>query len=200
MKTHRPVERDFVTVYYKDIKRIFLSRFGASCRVVGLDSEEVLQEIYIGFVRKQRSDKSKFILGKSSVSHYIFVVCRSLFLNYLKKIRRQREFEQIGVRNDDGVLVDAATIADCLEAPPIERINQDTIDSAILAVAERVGDPRIAFEIKANMEKYRSIMMYILIGRVDPAMQTLLNETKRVFKLAVENDEIVKDDYTITFL
>ncbi len=102
-----------------EVAKLLFKGFGSWIRTSGYDPEEVLQEVYVGLLVRNRMT-CPWDKRKSSFGHYVHMVCNSIMSNYHRKRKRIRECEQIGTFSFDenGVwtLQDAARTN--IPAPP----------------------------------------------------------------------------------
>lgn len=100
-------------LYLEDVRRILFSQMGSDIRKAELDEDDVLQEVYIGILRKQGMPRSRWDpkRGRSERS-YLFMVTCSVGRQVIAKARRRARNEQVGMRLRDDHLVADGTYTD----------------------------------------------------------------------------------------
>tara|TARA_Y100000310_G_C20697679_1_gene826881 strand:+ start:829 stop:1830 length:1002 start_codon:yes stop_codon:yes gene_type:complete len=102
-----------------EVAKLLFKGFGSWIRTSGYDPEEVLQEVYVGLLVRNKMT-CPWDARKSSFGHYVHMVCNSIMSNYHRKRKRIRECEQTGTysfdENGDWTLQDVASSN--LPAPP----------------------------------------------------------------------------------
>lgn len=83
-----------------EVAKLLFKGFGSWIRSSGYDPEEVLQEVYVGLLVRNRMT-CPWDKRKSSFGHYVHMVCNSIMSNYHRKRKRIRECEQIGTFSFD---------------------------------------------------------------------------------------------------
>ncbi len=84
-----------------EVRRILYSCFGKKIVAQGFDPEEVLQEVYLK-IAKANIGANPYNSVKSGFSHYVYMACNSLLLNYRKKEVRRSTKIVTGIRGVDG--------------------------------------------------------------------------------------------------
>lgn len=85
--------------YWKDVRKIFYKGFSRKVLRAGYNPEEVLQEIYIGILKRNQG-KCPWDPEKSSLGHYVWMVCQCIIANYFRKGSKSQN-EVIGVMSYD---------------------------------------------------------------------------------------------------
>lgn len=89
--------------YSLDVRRIFLKAWGYKLNRAGIDVEDALQDVYKGILIRN-AGRCPFDPAKSSLGHYVWMVCNCVCLNILRQSSRA-QFVEIDV--DTGAGVDA---------------------------------------------------------------------------------------------
>ena len=74
-------------LYHDDVRRVFYRYFAARVGGMGLDPEDVLQDVYRSLIARNRGEHP-YDPRRSSTSHYIYLVCGSVWSH--AKVRQQR--------------------------------------------------------------------------------------------------------------
>lgn len=82
-----------------DIKNLFYKRQGQRLMKTGVDTEEVLQEVYKGLLIRNEGS-CPFDPDKSAMSTYVVMVVDCITLNYMNKFNRTNERFVPGVEDD----------------------------------------------------------------------------------------------------
>jgi len=88
-----------------EVRKLFYAGFARSVLKRGYDPEDVLQEVYKGLLVRNRG-KCPWDPAKSSFGHYVHMVCRGVFSNYIRRYKRIEMAEVYGTRTPDGEVVD----------------------------------------------------------------------------------------------
>lgn len=95
-----------------EVASLLFAGFGHWINSAGYDPEDVLQQVYLGLVTRNRG-KCPWDASKSSFGHYVHMVCQGVLSNFHRKQKRIREMEQTGIMSytkDEGyVLTDVAS-------------------------------------------------------------------------------------------
>lgn len=83
----------------EDIKNLFYKRQGQKLMKTGVDTEEVLQEVYKGILIRNRGS-CPFDPEKSAMSTYIVMVVDCITMNYMNKFNRTSDRFVTGVEDD----------------------------------------------------------------------------------------------------
>jgi len=83
----------------EDIKKLFYKRQGTKLMKTGVDTEEVLQEVYKGILIRNRGT-CPFDSEKSAMSTYIVMVVDCITMNYMNKFNRISDRFVTGVEDD----------------------------------------------------------------------------------------------------
>lgn len=83
----------------EDIKNLFYKRQGQKLTKTGVDTEEVLQEVYKGLLIRNRGS-CPFDPEKSAMSTYIVMVVDCITMNYMNKFNRTSDRFLVGVEDD----------------------------------------------------------------------------------------------------
>lgn len=78
-----------------EVAKLLFSGFGQWIHTAGYDPEEVLQEVYVGILVRNKGT-CPWDGRKSSFGHYVHMVCNGVLSNYHRKTRRVRDSEQPG--------------------------------------------------------------------------------------------------------
>lgn len=119
-----------------EVRKLLMAGFGGTIQKNGWDVEDVLQEVYLGIVTRNRG-QCPWDPKKSSFGHYVYMICRCVVANYGRKQGRIRR-EQVGLLDADGIEVDAGDLAvdvslsDTLESNDYLLKNLDGIDYEVL--------------------------------------------------------------------
>ncbi len=82
-----------------DIKNLFYKRQGQKLMKTGVNTEEVLQEVYKGLLIRNRGS-CPFDPEKSAMSTYIVMVVDCITMNYMNKFNRISDRFVVGVEDD----------------------------------------------------------------------------------------------------
>tara|TARA_B100001989_G_C24417447_1_gene402255 strand:- start:52 stop:657 length:606 start_codon:yes stop_codon:yes gene_type:complete len=82
-----------------DIKNLFYKRQGQKLMKTGVNTEEVLQEVYKGLLIRNRGS-CPFDPEKSAMSTYIVMVVDCITMNYMNKFNRISDRFLVGVEDD----------------------------------------------------------------------------------------------------
>lgn len=85
-----------LTVYSKDVAKLFYAGFRREVIQEGWEPEDVLQEVYKGIITRNRS-KSAYDPAKSTLGSYVHMVCRCIVSNYRRSMRRKTNRETPGI-------------------------------------------------------------------------------------------------------
>jgi RNA polymerase sigma factor (sigma-70 family) len=99
---------------YQDIKSIFYRHFAPICFKNKVDSEDVLQEVFLGLEIRNKGT-CPFDPAKSSMSTYIVLVARGVVFNYLKKTKNSRENEKTSKEEDSKMFDYIPTEEKCID-------------------------------------------------------------------------------------
>ena len=83
----------------EDIKNLFYKRQGQKLMKTGVNTEEVLQEVYKGLLIRNRGS-CPFDSEKSAMSTYIVMVIDCITMNYMNKFNRISDRFVTGVEDD----------------------------------------------------------------------------------------------------
>lgn len=83
----------------EDIKKLFYKRQGMKLMKTGVDTDEVLQEVYKGILIRNKG-KCPFDAEKSAMSTYIVMVVDCITMNYMNKFNRVNDRFVVGVEDD----------------------------------------------------------------------------------------------------
>ena len=83
----------------EDIKKLFYKRQGTKLMKTGVDTEEVLQEVYKGILIRNNGS-CPFDAEKSAMSTYIVMVVDCITMNYMNKFNRISDRFVTGVEDD----------------------------------------------------------------------------------------------------
>ena len=147
----------------KDITKLLYKACGNAIRKYNYDFDDVFQEVCVGILIRNNG-AGAYDPSRSSFSHYIMLVCNSVFRNYHMKESKKRSRETIGLRNELGEFVDASEMA--VEEPDEfpELSEESDLDKYLDLIAEKINDQRIAWEIKTNKSKYKKILTGVIAG------------------------------------
>lgn len=125
-----------------DIRRLVLHGFGAKIAATGLDVEDVIQEVVRAVLRRNEGD-GRFDSGRSSFSHYIYVVTRSVLSHMSKQSRRwQQEVSSSAghpqAEEDSPTLLDKAASVNLVDAESLLLL-RDAVTVAKLQLGDRLG-------------------------------------------------------------
>jgi len=81
---------------HHEVAKLLFAGFGTRIFGMGLDPEDVLQEVFKGILIRNRG-RGAFDPRKASFGHYVHMVCGCVLSNYQRTINRIRRHEQIGV-------------------------------------------------------------------------------------------------------
>lgn len=130
-----------------DIAKILFSKFGSEIYANGYDPEEVLQEVYTGIIIRNKGT-CPFNPVKSSLGHYIYIICSCILNNYHRKQNRTKAHEKLGISLSHDEDTDAADSVQCVEKevlwdprPEIERL---------------LGKDKFTIEVLTNLHEGRS--------------------------------------------
>ena len=135
----------------KEIAKLLFKQFGRVIRVAGWDEDDVLQEVYMGLLARNRPGmKSMWNPHKASFGTYVVLVCRSILSNYRRKMERVGRIK-VGVKgfvNGDCCDIDVAASPNQVSAMwqgPVDLPDTETTPDAttrLLAFFEaRIIDP-----------------------------------------------------------
>jgi len=136
--------------HHVDVTKMFYAFFGRRCRAAGYDVEDVLQEVYKGILARNVG-KCPFDARKSSLGHYIHMVCSGVTANYHRQQSRRAGRESVGVMDYDdddtwsNVDVASADIDDGSVGIEDRLVLRDEIDERLEAVWEHAEDEREGF-------------------------------------------------------
>jgi hypothetical protein len=82
-----------------DIRKLFYKRQGYRLKPLGVDLEEVLQEVYKGILIRNKG-KCPFDPSKSALSTYVVMVIDCICMNYSNKTRKTNQRFVYGVEED----------------------------------------------------------------------------------------------------
>lgn len=132
VRAQRPVRPESVTepqlgidleVRGHEVRKILFAGFGSRIARMGIDPEDVLQDVFRGLLARNRG-RCPFDARKSSFGHYVHLVSECILNNMHRKHTRQRQHEQIGIRltrskdaGDFGGTTDAALEAENRASP-----------------------------------------------------------------------------------
>lgn len=99
-----------------EVRKILMSKFGFWISTYGYDPEDVLQEVNLGLLNRN-TGKGVFDPRRSSFSHYVYMVCRSVLSNYHRKERKRAGNESSGLwaytEDGDRCLTDVGSHVKC---------------------------------------------------------------------------------------
>jgi len=79
-----------------EVKKLLFAGFGSRINRHGYDPKDVLQEVYMGLLARNRGT-CIFDPSVSSFGHYVHMVCGCILANYHRKKSRRAEHEQVGM-------------------------------------------------------------------------------------------------------
>jgi DNA-directed RNA polymerase specialized sigma24 family protein len=79
-----------------EVAKLLFKGFGGWIYSSGYDPKEVLQEVFLGLLVRNRG-KCPWDAEKSSFGHYVHMVCNGVLSNFHRKKKRIRQCEQTGV-------------------------------------------------------------------------------------------------------
>ena len=88
-----------VSLHKEDIKKLFFKRQGYKISKLGIDSEEVLSEVYKGILIRNKG-KCPFDPEKAAMSTYIVMVIDCICMNYYNKYNKTKERFVFGKEDD----------------------------------------------------------------------------------------------------
>ena len=130
-----------------DIKNLFYKRQGQSLLKKGVNTEELLQEIYKGILIRNRGT-CPFDPDKSAMSTYIVMVVDCITMNYMNKYNRTHERETTGYEDDV-----ASSYSASYEADPADDIFLEEVRSSFSGVLLKVYDALMSGLKKAHISK-----------------------------------------------
>jgi len=89
-----------------EVKKLFYSGFKDKVVALGYNPEDVLQEVYLGILQRNRT-KGCFDPSRSAFSSYVFMVCGCVISNYNRKHKKFFS-ETIGTFDANGEIVDVS--------------------------------------------------------------------------------------------
>lgn len=113
---------------WDEVRKLFFSGFGRMVIALGYDPEDLLQEIYKKLVISNQGEHP-YDPRKSSFGHYVYMACRSAFLNYHKKEERRKH-----VRSGVAVFEDNKRVV-------VDVGDADGSSHRVVATGELVIDP-----------------------------------------------------------
>jgi len=78
-----------------EVAKLLFAGFGRWIHTAGYDPEEVLQEVYVGILVRNKG-KCPWDARKGSFGHYVHRVCNGIMSNWHRKQKRIRDHEQAG--------------------------------------------------------------------------------------------------------
>ena len=112
---------------FGEVRKLLLAGYGDRLARSGWDVEDVLQDVYLGLLTRNRGT-CPWDPEKSSFGHYVHMVCGCIVSNYGRKVNRVRDREHIGMTDMDGLEVDAAEFAESPEMVSVETEIRDYLD------------------------------------------------------------------------
>lgn len=110
-----------VLKHQEDIKNLFYKRQGQKLLKSGVDTEEILQEVYKGLLIRNKG-KCPFDPEKSAMSTYIVMVIDCITMNYMNKHNRTSERFLPGVEDDVAVSYNASYEEDPSDAMFLQEV------------------------------------------------------------------------------
>jgi RNA polymerase sigma factor (sigma-70 family) len=143
----------------KDIERLLYKACGGAIKKYGYEFDDLLQEVFIGILKRNKG-QGAYDPSRSAFSHYIILVCNSIFRNYHAKEMKRRGREILGARNKNGDIVDVKEIAVDITVNE----NDFTPEKYLEFLSEKIDDPRTRWEIRTNKKEYKTILSGIVAG------------------------------------
>lgn len=103
------------------IDRIYWARWAAQVRAGGLDADDVLQQIYMGFVTRNQG-KRPWDPEISSLSNYAYIVMQSVVRNALDSHRRAERRGWVCGRGGDVATWEVAGLNSWRAMDPVEMV------------------------------------------------------------------------------
>ena len=85
-----------------EVRKIFYAKFAPSLPRADLDPEEVLAEVYLGIVVRNKGACPYDPNGGSSFGHYVYMVTNCVVRNCVRKVRRRNDHEVHIPDGEDG--------------------------------------------------------------------------------------------------
>ena len=131
----------------EDIKKLFYKRQGVNLMKTGVDTEEVLQEVYKGLLIRNRGS-CPYDPDKSALSTYIVMVVDCITMNFMNK------FNRVGDRFVPGVEEDVACSYNAsYEEDPSDAIFAEEIRASFSGALLKVYDALINGLKKAHISR-----------------------------------------------
>ena len=131
----------------EDIKKLFYKRQGTKLMKTGVDTEEVLQEVYKGILIRNNGS-CPFDAEKSAMSTYIVMVVDCITMNYMNKFNRISDRFVTGVEDDVACSYNAS-----YEEDPSDAIFAEEIRASFSGVLLKVYDALINGLKKAHISR-----------------------------------------------
>lgn len=137
---------------HEDIRCLVIHGFQAHIVAAGLDVEDVVQEV-VRAVLKRNDGRGRFDQSRSSFSHYIYIVTRSVLSHMSKQSRRwQQEISSSASASDD----ESPTILD--RAPSVNLMDPETL--ILLRDASTVAKLQLGDRLSKQVE----LAMPLILG------------------------------------
>lgn len=85
----------------EEVKKILYSKFNNWMNTYGYNYEDVLQEVYLGILRRNQGE-CPWDASKASFGYYVYMVCSCVLSNYHRKKKRKYKNEVTGVKSLQG--------------------------------------------------------------------------------------------------
>lgn len=121
-----------VLKHQKDIKNLFYKRQGQKLLKSGVDTEEILQEVYKGILIRNKG-KCPYDPDKSAMSTYVVMVIDCITTNYMNKHNRTSERFLPGVEDDVATSYNASYEEDPSDALFLQEV-RSTFTGSLLKV------------------------------------------------------------------
>lgn len=121
-----------VAKHKEDIKKLFFKRQGHNISKLGIDTNELLHEVYKGILIRNKG-KCPFDPEKSAMSTYIVMVIDGITINYINKHKRNKERYVFGVEDDVACSYNASYEEDPSDAMFLEEV-RDSFTGSLLKV------------------------------------------------------------------
>ena len=127
-----------VEKYKEDIKKLFFKRQARKLASSGVDTEDILSEIYKGILIRNRG-KCPFDPEKSAMSTYIVMVIDCITMNYMNKHNRNKGRFVFGVEEDVACSYNTSYEEDPSEALFLEEV-RNSFTGTLLKVFDALMD------------------------------------------------------------
>jgi RNA polymerase sigma factor (sigma-70 family) len=140
-----------------EVRSLFFAGFGKQVIREGYDPDEVLQDIFLGIINRNNGS-NPYNPESSSFGHYVHMVCRSVWLNYRERMKRNAKYiGTVSEHDEDG--------------------NWGNVDVADHATDEQATDPEPMMIVKQILQSFPEREQRILSHIIDGQSQRYVVET-----------------------